>query len=268
MQVKSDDMRRFVYLASLMISALLVSCNTKIDDDTQPDPQDTIKPAPKSLGAIKNISLDSFQSHQEVSLPRNVESEGAVVSVKDNSSWIRRIALSGDKLSFDVEENPSVSTGHRYDTLEIKVDNVRIGTICVSQARSRKASEKLAWCTSDASYFKKETPKVSGKELTKLIYNLEKTTQGADSYKNYPAFAFCIEMNHDPENDMEWHLPNFDETGDLRGDDHFTDGYYWTADGLRDTESAYVFKSNAAQTSRKKTEKMYVYAARNGVVLE
>ncbi len=34
------------------------------------------------------------------------------------------------------------------------------------------------------------------------------TTNGNDSYRNYPAFAFCIVMNHDPENNMEWYLPS------------------------------------------------------------
>ena len=47
--------------------------------------------------------------------------------------------------------------------------------------------------------------------MTKLVYNLEKTTGGKDSYRNYPAFASCIEMNHDPENNMELYLPSDNE---------------------------------------------------------
>ena len=253
-------MKRYLaFLISTIVCLGIVSCGKEV-----PVPDDTPVVQPKTLGSLKNISLDSKASHQEVTLPRNVENEGATVKAQDNSYWIKHLAISGDKLSFDVEENNNVSTGHRFDTLVIIVTDTKIGTICVSQARSRRGAEKLAWCTSDASYFEKETPKVSGKELTKLIYNLEKTTNGADSYKNYPAFAYCIEMNHDPAKDMEWHLPTVEEVGDLRGDDHFTDGYYWTADGLRNTSSAMVYKSNNASTSRNKQEKLFVFAFRNG----
>ena len=253
-------------LASILCiaSIALISCTSKIDDGTGNGGKEEQKVQPKQLGTINNVSLDSNPSHQEVTLPRNVESEGATVKALDNASWIKHISISGNKLSFDVEENPYVTTGHRFDTLAIFVSDTKIGTICVTQARSRKGAEKLAWCTSNATYYEAETPNVSGKELTKLIYNLEKTTNGADSYKNYRAFAYCIEMNHDPDKDMEWHLPTEDEVGDIRGDDRFTDGYYWTAESLRNTTSARVFKTNSGSTTRKKTEKNLVYAFRNG----
>lgn len=254
-------MKRSIFLiAYLMLAAFMVACGPN-NEEIKPDEP---KESPKPLSALKTISLDSNPSHQEVTLSRDVQKEGATAKSLDNASWIKHIGISGNKLSFDVEENPNVATGHRFDTLAIYVEDVKIGTVCVTQARTRKPTEKMAWCTKSATYYTKETPKVSGKELTKLIYNLEKTTNGADSYKNYPAFAYCIEMNHDPENDMEWHLPTESEVGDIRGDDTFTEGYYWTAEGLRDTESARVYKSNAAATTRKKTEKNLVYAFRNG----
>lgn len=166
------------------------------------------RPVPQKLAPVANVSLDSNPSSQTVTLSRDVESEGAILSLRDNSSWIKRLSLNGNLVTFDVEENPNRVTGHRFDTIVVSVGNVRIGTVCVSQARNRRAAEKLQWENSNAIYKDKSLPDglETGKELTMFIYNLEKTTGGADSYKNYPAFAYCIEMNHDPANDMEWHL--------------------------------------------------------------
>jgi hypothetical protein len=254
-------MKRIAFYALAFFA--LVSCGTKNNENNE-EPEEPAKVSPKQLGKLSNISLDHNPSHQDVTLPRNVESEGATVKTLDNASWIRHLSISGNMLSFDVEENPYVTTGHRFDTLAIFVLDTKIGTICVSQARNRKSAEKLAWCSSNASFYEAETPKVSGKEFTKMIYNLEKTTNGADSYKNYPAFAYCIEMNHDPENDMEWHLPMESEVPDVRVDDRFSDGYYWTGEGLRNTTSARVYKTNSGATTKKKTEKNLVYAFRNG----
>lgn len=58
---------------------------------------------------------------------------------------------------------------------------------------------------------------------------------GKDSYKNYPAFAYCIEMNHDPENNMEWHLPSLHEMGkyangqSYEGTPFDKHNYWWSA---------------------------------------
>ena len=223
-----------------------------------------ISGSPESISEIPNVSLDSDPSSQEVILSRDIEAENGTLVLADNSSWIKHLRLKGNKVSFDVEENPNITTGHRFDTIYVMVSNIKVGSICVTQARRRKAYEALEWCTPSASYYKRALPELSGKELTKFIYNLEKSTNGADSYRNYPAFAYCIEMNHDPEHDMEWHLPLYDEVPDIIGDSRFVDDYYWTASGLRDSDYALVYKSDAGTTSRRKVKKYNVYAFRNG----
>ena len=121
--------------------------------------------------------------------------------------------LSGKTISFNVLENSEIETGHRFDTIVISYKNERIGAICVTQARKPISTKRLVWALSNAMYRNKAlcNSGMSGLEVTKAIYNLSKTTNGKDSYKNYPAFAYCIEMNHDPENNMEWHLPSENE---------------------------------------------------------
>lgn len=255
-------MKRFLLLFSL--SVLLASCGEPVSPEPEPDPL----PPPRSLGQFQNISLDSKASVQTVTLPRDVSTEGAIVKLKDGVSWLNGISLDKDKITFKVEENTNVSTGHRYDTILVIVRDVRIGAICVSQARPRKSPDKLQWALPGHTYSAADVPGASGKEKTKAIYNLEKTTNGADNYRNYPAFAYCIEMNHDPENDMEWYLPSDGDLPDLRYYKVFSDNYYWSAFSLSSGgyTSAKVFKYNAAGTSKKKTEQWGVYAFKDGSV--
>ena len=146
-------------------------------------------------------------------MPRDIESEGCIINLKDNSYWITKLKLSGKTISFNVLENSEIETGHRFDTIVISYKNERIGAICVTQARKPISTKRLVWALSNAMYRNKAlcNSGMSGLEVTKAIYNLSKTTNGKDSYKNYPAFAYCIEMNHDPENNMEWHLPSENE---------------------------------------------------------
>ncbi len=255
---------RIIILGLFVLVAL--ACKP-ITPTPEPEPDPTPAP-PKSLGTFKNVSLDSKSSSLVVDLPRDVTGEGATVKLKNGVSWINALTLNGKNITFNVEENTNSSTGHRYDTILVTAQGVRIGAICVSQARPRKAAEKLQWTTSGKTYWSGDIPKLSGKEMTKLIYNLEKTTGGKDNYKNYPAFAYCIEMNHDPDNDMEWYLPSYDELPDMRMYPAFSDMYYWTSSSLStgDESSARVFKYNSAATSRKKNELMGVYAFRNGSI--
>ena len=254
-------MKKLFYASALLLTAgaFVVSCGK------DPSQTDEIKHNTSPLSAISDISLDSNPSSQVVKLSRNVESDEAVVSIEDNSSWIRHLKLSGNEISFDVEENPNVTTGHRYDNIIITIDDVKVGSFLVTQARNRKAPNTLQWANSDATYYNQELPSnlTTGKAITEFIYNLEKTTNGKDSYKNYPAFAYCIEMNHDPEHNMEWHMGMESETEDMRMYGQFGDDYYWCADDLSETY-ARVYKYNSGATSRKKTEYKLVYAFRNG----
>ena len=162
------------------------------------------------MASIDDVSLNYKPSSESVSLSRDVEVEGAVVKLKKGVSWINNVRLSGNKILFDVEENTTTQKGHRFDTICVVAKGQIIGKVCVSQARNPFSGSRLAWDNSKALYQEKalSDKDLSGLEMTKLVYNLEKTTGGKDSYKNYPAIAFCIEMNHDPEHHMEWYLPS------------------------------------------------------------
>lgn len=247
------------FIAACFAVPIITGCGDKAAAEVE-------RPVPQKLAPVSNVSLDSNPSSQTVTLSRDVESEGAILSLRDNSSWIKRLSLKGNLVTFDVEENPNRVTGHRFDTIVVSVGDARIGTICVSQARNRKAAEKLQWANSDAIYKDKSLPDglETGKELTMFIYNLEKTTGGADSYKNYPAFAYCIEMNHDPAKDMEWHLGARSEVEDMRGEEYADfSGYHWNASDVRGTY-ADVFGYRVGTLVREKSERNRVYAFRNG----
>lgn len=246
-----------LFLLSAMVCALgmFATCDDKEEQTTIPVEQ---------LDPIATVSLDSKSQTASVALSRDIATENATLSVKENAYWIKNLQVNGDRVSFNVEENPNVSTGHRYDTVIISVKNQTIGKFCVTQARNRKSSEKLPWANSNATYSQERIPSgMSGVELTMFIYNLEKSTNGADSYHNYPAFEYVIEMNHDSANNMEWHLGVHDEIPDMRMYDQFADGFYWQADDQSATY-ARVFKYMTGSTSKVKTERNYVYAFRNG----
>lgn len=248
-------MKRILFVAWSIV--VLTSCSSEESES---------KKKIELLPNIKNVSLNSKSSSQEVLLPKDIESEGAVVSLKDNAFWINHLSLKQNKITFDVIENIYTEQGHRFDTIEIKVDKIRIGTVCVTQARQSISPNNMVWAYSNAPLFDGELPeKLSGMEATKYIFNLEKTTKGKDNYKNYPVFAYCIEMNHDPENNMEWHLPTSFEMSGYRGyqilDKH---EYWWTAtDG---SGRGYPFSTSHGTTPKSKSERYWVYAFRNGKI--
>lgn len=200
-------MKKLILMLAMMLPMVLVSCS----DDDGVNSNSDIKV--ENLPEMENVSLNYHPSEQTLTLARNVEDEGCEAYLKDDSYWITKLSLNGDKITFGVLENQDIETGHRFDTIVISYKGERKGTICVTQARKTISPERLVWATSKALYRDKALCEsdMSGLEITRAIYNLEKTTNGQDSYKNYPAFAYCIEMNHDPENNMEWHLPSIDE---------------------------------------------------------
>ena len=180
--------RNFQYLLALVTITVfyfgLASCG---GDDEESGGSASIKVTP--LPQMSNVSLSYRASAETVTLARDVEAEGGTVSLKKGVSWINNIHLSGKVLPFDVEENTGISSGHRFDTLVVAVNGTRIGTICVTQARNPFSESRLVWANANALYRKEplNSSNLSGLEKTKLVYNLEKTTGGKDSYKNYPA---------------------------------------------------------------------------------
>lgn len=262
-------MKKSLFIATLCLPAI-IGCS---DDNSGEEPIDV-----KLLPEIENVSLNNHSSSQEIMLMRNVESEGATVSLKYDSPWIRDLKLKGEVVSFNVLENTDIETGHRFDTIVISVQEKRIGTICVSQARKPISTERLQWATVDALYRNKAlcNSDMSGKEVTMAIYNLSKTTNGQDSYKNYPAFAYCIEMNHDPEHNMEWHLPSMDEMKNyIQGQSYegtpiFSHNYWWTAseNDIRGDAFNLYSKSVASRGSVDKGGSWWVMAFRNGQMEE
>ncbi len=145
---------------------------------------------------------------------------------------------------------------------------------------ARKASyPRLVWANANAMY--RNTPLatsdyLSGLEMTKLVYNLEKTTSGKDSYRNYPAFAFCIEMNHDPENNMEWYLPSEDvmrtyaHGQSYSGTPLVKHNYWWTSTENTLNGNAFNLYSGsiASRGAVSKSEDWWVVAFRNGKIEE
>ncbi len=222
------------------------------------------------LPSIPNISLSYHATSEEVKLARDVQSEGAKVSLKSGAPWIKNLTLTKDRITFDVSINPDVLNGHRFDTILVKIGVDRIGTICVSQARKPISGSSMQWCTGDASLYDDEGQKLpngfSGLEATKYIYNLEKTTNGKDHYKQYPAFAYCIEMNHDPANKMEWYLPGDEEMARQNDKDFdwFGEHTFWTANEHNSTY-AFIYRNDIGTTSKDKKSKYYVCAFRNGI---
>jgi len=268
----------YLYLLTLVTFTTLNFCMTSCGGDDE-EGGSTTKVTP--LPQMNNVSLSYRASVETVTLPRDVQAEGATVSLKKGVSWINNIQLSGKIISFDVEENTGTSSGHRFDTLVVAVNGIRIGTICVTQSRNPFSNTRLVWANSKALYRDKPlssanlgSSNLGGLEMTKMIYNLEKTTGGKDSYKNYPAFAFCIEMNHDPENNMEWYLPSEDE---LRSYDHGQSysgtpiakhNYWWSS--TEDHEGAInVYSgSTASRGPVSKSQDWWVAAFRNGKIEE
>ncbi len=256
-------MKKLFVLPLLLV--YFFSCSSPSDNE---EAAFQIKPLP----AIANVSLGYRPSSETVSLPRDVETEGAVVTLKKGVSWINNVRLSSNKILFDVEENTTMSLGHRFDTILVSVKGQVIGTVCVTQARNPVSDTRLAWASSNALYRDRRLydENLSGLEMTKLVYNLEKTTNGKDSYKNYPAFAFCIEMNHDPEHNMEWHLPSEDEIMSYRGGQTFKGtplaqhNYWWTSSENYSGAAFNVYSVSTTSRPVSKTNEWWVIAFRNG----
>ncbi len=271
MESKINHLNLHVVLAVVTLFFCLVSCG---DDEGEVSmiPTDITK-----LPLTDNVSLNYGASTNTVVLPRDIQAEGAKLSLKKGVSWINNIQLSGRVISFDVEENTGISTGHRFDTLVIAVNGTRIGSICVTQARNPFSESRLVWANENALYLKAalSNSDLSGLEMTKLVYNLEKTTGGKDSYKNYPAFAFCIEMNHDPENNMEWYLPSENEIRSYAHAQSYSatpiakHNYWWSSseDGVGNAYNVYS-GSIATRGAVYKGQDWWVVAFRNGKIEE
>ncbi len=265
-------MKRYLTI-SAAVSLLLAftSCSSS-------DKDELTETKVKQLQTLDNISLNYNSSRECVDLGRDVESEGATVTLKKGASWINNIQLSGNMLSFDVEENSNISTGHRFDTILVAINGIRIGSVCVTQARNPFSTTRLVWANSNAMYRNSalSNTELSGLEMTRKIYSLEKTTGGKDSYKNYPAFAFCIEMNIDPENNMEWYLPSEDEIRSYAHGQSYSGtpiakhNYWWSSSENHINGKAYNVSSTtiASRGAVSKSEDWWVVAFRNGKIEE
>lgn len=263
-------MKQILFLMAILPIIMLTSCSS----DDNADETTKVQKLPK----IDNISLNYHTSEQTVLLPRDVTSEGVTITLKDNSHWITQLKLNESTISFRALENADIETGHRFDTIVISAQNERIGSICVSQARNPISPKRLLWAVSSAMYRNDALCKsdMSGVEITKAVYNLSKTTNGKDSYKNYPAFAYCIEMNHDPENNMEWHLASDNEMEayakgqSYKGTPLYQHNYWWTAseNGLNGNAYSLYSGSTATRGAESKGGDWWIMAFKNGKMEE
>ena len=261
-------------LQTTMMTAILSVAFISCGDDEEGGISTKVTPLP----VMNNVSLNYRSSTETVTLSRDIQAEGATVTLKKGVSWINNIRLSGKVITFDVEENTTTTSGHRFDTLVVAVNGSRIGTICVTQARNPFSDTRLVWANSNALYRNEplSSTNLSGLEMTKLVYNLEKTTDGRDSYKNYPAFAFCIEMNHDPDNNMEWYLPSENEirsyayAQSYNGTPIARHNYWWSSSENHLNGNAYnVYSGSIASLGAvSKSQDWWVVAFRNGKIEE
>lgn len=253
----------------IFLPLAIVLCGCSKSNDPAPTEKQVL-----ALPKMENISLNYHPSEQQISLARDVQSEGATVTLKDKAYWITKLTLNKSTITFNVLENTETESGHRFDTILISHKGIRIGSICVSQARKNISPTRLIWASPSATYLNKaiSTQGMSGQEITKAIYNLSKTTNGKDSYKNYPAFAFCIEMNHDPENNMEWYLPTKEEVRkhsiaqSYNGTPLQQHNYWWTSSENTLNGNAYSVYSQsiASRGAENKSTDWWVIAFRNG----
>lgn len=104
-------------------------------DDEEGGSTQKVTPLPK----MDNISLSYHASVETVTLARDVQAEGATVSLKKGVSWINNIQLSGKIISFDVEENTIKNEGHRFDTLVIAIKGRIEGCHCDESSREKQS---------------------------------------------------------------------------------------------------------------------------------
>ena len=248
-------------LQLLIVFAIIISSCKK--DDLKSE-----EPKVVQLEKIAPVSIDSKSHSETITLSRDVQKEGAAIILKDKSFWISNLKLNSNKLSFDVLENIYYDKGFRFDTILITVKDIIIGKITVVQARNRNSDKRCVWANLNANYINKTiAPNISsGLDLTKYVYNLGKTTNGVDNYKNYPAFAYCIDMNKDPANNMEWYLPSLAEMQDVqnRYNYHFFSlhVYWWTASDYG--SNVFPFSETNGTTLFSKSEDYWIYAFRTG----
>ncbi len=110
-------MRQISKLLPIGLLFLFIGIHTSCSSSSDDDVSSQVKP----LASIDNVSLNYRSSAEAVTLSRDVETEGAVVKLKKGVSWINNIRLSGNKILFDVEENTTTTSGHRFDTICVAV---------------------------------------------------------------------------------------------------------------------------------------------------
>lgn len=225
---------------------------------------------------MDNVSLSYRGQVVDVEIPTN----DVDVRVKHNSYWIQQLQCNSNMLTFYAVENNEKDRGYRTDTIIFSRNNIDVGELCVVQARSCISDRPLKWALPEALYYAKELDgeRFSGQEITEMVYRLEETTYGEDTYKNYPAFAYCIEMNIDPENNMEWHLPDIDsiiQTAEEIGNtsNNYLDTPFgmqdkWWSASDRDGDAFWLYSGNSASRGPiKKSNECYVMAFRNGKIV-
>lgn len=243
-KINNTQMKKILF--SIMVTLVIAGCS-KSGDEKQNEDNTTI-----NIEKPNDISASYDSEEYTVLLSENLIGVAEAKIHDYNSDFIRNVKLSGNKISFWLEENSNTNRGYREGQIDIIVNGTCIQSFKVYQARNSECSEALQWCndkgtftTNDLLDFSKKT----GKEITEYIYNLEKTTNGTDTYKNYPAFAYCIEMNHDLPN-IEWYLPTKNEMENIlieKGYRYFKNKEFWVNYGSTTGAIAIKFSDNHTQ---------------------
>jgi len=250
----------------LIASSLLLFAAVGCSNDNGGEKPDT--PAvPPQLGELAPISLSHEELVSEKIIPVVYSNKIKITTVGHLSitSQLSAADKSRTKIMLYIVPNSDDTKGYLESSVSINYDETCIGTFKVYQARRRYSTMPVNW--SKAVGKLSNLPK-DGLEATKYVYNLEKTTNGADSYKNYPAFAWCIDMNYDPENNMEWYLPVYGEKAyeDIYTSDWNSHHNFWSSSLNTQGSAVTILKwANSIQQSTyaaRLSESHYVAAAR------
>lgn len=238
-------MRNLLIILPVLFAFVFNACSS----DSRENDVDEI-----TIDRLEDLKTSYESKEYSVKLSKDLTGLAEVKIHDYNSDFIRDLKLKGDKIEFWLEENTNTSRGYRTGQIDIISSGKVIQTFNIYQSRTPFAPTTLQWSNANATFDPDELADVvqssNAKEITQFVYNLEKNTNGRDSYKNYSAFAYCIEMNPDPENNMEWYLPFGMALPIIRNGGWQLVNYkeYWTAAGYSNGAMAVKYSTNKVQT--------------------
>ena len=240
-------MKKYVFLFSFIF---FLSCSENEDNSLT------------QMGRVAEISRDYTEQSLSVKIPTQLNEQDIICNLRHDSYWINDILASKEHIKFHVELNSDRSKGYRSDTIDLFCKGVNVGYIEVYQARHPMSLQKLTWGPD----ILLSLPKGDGKKETEMLYHFCKNSDGRYSLSDFPAFAYCIEMNHNPEKNMEWYLPS-ERSEKYRevSNNNYPFDFWSSTEYSRETVDIRKWASNNEQhltIAAFKNDRFYVYAVR------